>query len=278
MLEKMEVNTVCKSAKCPNIFECFGRSTATFMIMGNVCTRNCRFCGVEEGIPGNINVDEPGRIVKVVKEIGLKHIVVTSVTRDDLPDKGASCFAEVINRLKSIRKNIIIEILIPDFRGDKKLLKEIIDACPNIIGHNVETVPSLYKAIRPQADYRISLDVLYNIKKYNPKIYTKSGLMLGLGETMEQVIGVLEDLKRSRCDMITIGQYLRPSESQVPVKEYIEPDVFEQYRKVAEEMNFISVSSGTFVRSSYMSDKLFLDKVVSPLMGAGPEDYVEGIE
>lgn len=252
LLEKYSLNTVCDGANCPNRAECFSKKTATFMIMGNECSRNCRFCDVKMSknlMP--LDPNEPENLAKATMELGLKHVVVTSVTRDDLPDGGAEHFAKVIRAIRAKDKDIIIEVLIPDLQGNKDALKVVVDAQPDIINHNVETVPSLYTKVRPMAIYKRSLDVLEDIKEMNPKIFTKTGIMLGLGEEYEEVIEVFKDLREIDCDFLTVGQYLPPSTSHVELKEYIHPDLFEKYRQDAMDLGFKFVASSPLVRSSY---------------------------
>ncbi len=251
MLSRLSLHTVCEEANCPNLMECFGKRTATFMIMGRTCSRNCRFCNVESNIPAPLDKDEPGHIADAVKELGLKHVVITSVTRDDLADGGASHFADTIRAVKKYNRKVIVEVLIPDFKGDSKALSEVIDAGPEIINHNVETVPRLYRDVRPQADYAQSLEVIRRIREADRGIFSKSGIMVGLGETGDEVLSLFQDLRKAECDILTIGQYLAPSEKHYPVKEYIHPDIFRFYEEKAMEMGFRSVASGPFVRSSY---------------------------
>lgn len=251
LLADLNLNTVCQSALCPNQGECFARRTATFMIMGNTCTRNCRFCAVEHGRPEALDRDEPLRVAEAARRLGLKHVVVTSVTRDDLPDGGAGHFAATISALRAALPQAYIEVLTPDFRGDEKALTTIAFAKPDIFNHNVETVPRLYPEVRPQADYRRSLMVLKKIKDYDPTIYTKSGLMVGLGETADEVLQVMADLRAVGCDILTIGQYLRPSPQHLEIKEFITPETFAWYAEKGREMGFLYVASAPFVRSSY---------------------------
>jgi len=256
MLRNLSLHTVCEEAACPNRMECFGRKTATFMILGNVCTRNCRFCNVDKNQhPQPVDEHEPENVAKAVAKLKLRHVVITSVTRDDLPDGGAGQFARVIEEIKKLDNKVIVEVLIPDFKGDEGALATVVKACPEIINHNVETVPRLYPSVRPMAVYERSLKVLENVKKINSSIYTKSGIMVGLGEKKEEVLAVFEDLRRIGCDFLTVGQYLAPSKNHHPVIEYIHPDVFDEYRVKALEMGFSYVASGPLVRSSYQADK-----------------------
>lgn len=249
-LKDMSLNTVCQSARCPNMGECFAKKTATFMIMGNVCTRGCRFCAVEKGDPLPLDEDEPRRVARAARELGLKHVVVTCVTRDDIPDGGASHFARTVRELKKI-PGITVEVLVSDFMGKEESIETVVRAEPEVINHNVETVPRLYPKVRPQADYNRSLHLLKKVKEFNEHIYTKSGIMVGLGETEEEVIDVMKDLRRVNCDMMTIGQYLRPSKKHIEIAEYVTPDQFERYREIGYEMGFKYIASGPLVRSSY---------------------------
>ncbi len=251
ILREKGLNTVCESARCPNIAECFSKPTATFMILGNVCTRGCGFCSVEKGYPMAPVDDEPLKIAEASLEMGLRHVVITSVNRDDLPDKGARQFARTIDEVRRLNKSITVEVLTPDFSGSAESIMEVAESKPEIYNHNIETVPRLYKKVRPQADYKMSLELLKLVKEFYPDIITKSGIMVGLGEVKDEVIGVMKDMRNARCDALTIGQYLMPTKKNLPVIEYIEPDVFEFYKREGEKMGFKSVESGPFVRSSY---------------------------
>jgi len=251
LLKDSTLNTVCKEANCPNRMECYSHKTATFMIMGSICTRGCRFCNVEGGKPQCLDPEEPEKLARAVQTLGLKFAVVTSVTRDDLEDGGAAHFAAVIREVHSLDPPVGIEVLIPDFRGSRTSLERVVQAVPEIINHNIETVPSLYSVVRPGADYRQSLQLLARVKEMNPRIHTKSGLMLGLGEKKEEVLAVLHDLRESGCDFLTMGQYLAPSKKHLPVKKYVSPDTFNEYRTAALEMGFKAAACAPFVRSSY---------------------------
>ncbi|MEL7655890.1 MAG: lipoyl synthase [Bacillota bacterium] len=251
ILKSLSLNTVCDGAQCPNIGECFGNNTATFMILGNVCTRQCKFCAVTKGKTEPVNHSEPENIGIACKEMGLKHVVVTSVTRDDLPDGGAEHFAETVNEIKKRNPLSTIELLIPDLKGNWEALQTIIKSKPDIINHNLETVSTLYGEVRPQAQYERSLELLENVKKFDQDIYTKSGIMVGLGEKEEEIYSLMDDLRTFDCDILTIGQYLQPSKQHIEIKEYIHPVVFEKYKKAADEKGFKYVASGPFVRSSY---------------------------
>ncbi len=257
ILRKLNLHTVCEEAGCPNRGECFAKGRATFMLLGDTCTRNCRFCGVKKGVPLSPDSGEPQRIAKAARELGLKHIVITSVTRDDLKDGGAEEFANVIIKIRKLIPQARVEVLTPDFEGLREAIRKVVAAKPDIFNHNVETVPRLYSQLRPQAEYKRSLKVLEEIKKENGNIYTKSGLMLGLGEKEEEVLKVMKDLRESGCDILTLGQYLSPSKKHYPVYEFIHPDVFNLYKVEAEKMGFFSVSSGPFVRSSYYAEEVF---------------------
>ena len=250
LLRKRNLHTVCESAKCPNIFECFSKPTATFMILGNVCTRNCGFCAVFSGDPIPVNSFEPEEIAKTAVEMGLNHVVITSVTRDDLEDGGAKQFALTINAIRKMNSDISIEILTPDF-DPQNILKS---GKPDIYNHNIETVPRLYPKVRPQADYNKSLKILETIKKQAPEVISKSGIMVGLGEEFDEVISVMRDLRNVGCDAITIGQYLQPSKNHLPVEKFIYPEVFDQYKKIGNESGFKYTTSAPFVRSSYNAE------------------------
>lgn len=249
----LSLHTVCEEAACPNIGECFGRGTATFMILGSVCTRNCTFCNVSPGTPAPVDPGEPGRVAEAAAEMGLSHVVVTSVTRDDLPDGGAGHFAEVIKKLLPL--GVTVEVLIPDFMGDRKALCRVAAAGPHVINHNIETVFRLYPEIRPEAAYERSLALLSSARAINPKIRTKSGIMLGLGESRSEVESVLSDLRTAGCELLTIGQYLAPSLAHHPVAEYVKPSVFDELKAVALEKGFLHVASAPLVRSSYRAEE-----------------------
>lgn len=251
MLKKYSLSTVCEEANCPNRMECYSRKTATFMILGKECSRNCRFCNVSHGTLEEVDPKEPENLASAAVEMGLKHVVITTVTRDDLPDGGAGHFAKVVNAIRAKDSSITIELLISDLQGQQEAIKTVVDSKPEIINHNVETVPRLYKEIRPMAIYERSLDVLRQVKEMDDMILTKSGMMVGLGEKEEEVIEVMKDLRDVGCDFLTLGQYLRPSEKHYPVMEYVSPETFERYRIKAEELGFKFIASGPFVRSSY---------------------------
>ncbi|HEY4695910.1 MAG TPA: lipoyl synthase [Candidatus Hydromicrobium sp.] len=261
LINNLHLNTVCQSAKCPNIFECFSKKTATFMLMGDICTRNCGFCGIKSGKPEALDEDEPSRITGAVKRMGLKYIVITSVTRDDLSDGGSSHFAKTISAINGSSPHLKIECLIPDFKGNVDNLKILLAQNLNVLGHNIETIKRNFGIARKYADYEISLNILKFTKLLRPDIYTKSGFMLGLGENRKEIAELLADLKEVNCDIITIGQYLRPSQSNLPVKKYYRPEEFEGIRKLAESFNFKAVVSGIFIRSSYGAG-VILDKIL----------------
>jgi lipoic acid synthetase len=259
VLDGLGLHTVCQEAACPNRGECFSRAQATFLILGNVCTRNCTFCAVCRGNPQPPDAEEAARLVEAVKRLALSHVVVTSVTRDDLSDGGASVFGRVVACLRAAASGTTIELLIPDFRLDQQALEEVAGSFPDILAHNLETVPRLYPALRPDSDYRRSCRVLRTLKKLNPALVTKSGLMLGLGETRDEVCGVMDDLRECGVDELTLGQYLAPSRAHYRVREFVHPDVFSALREQALSRGFTSVSSGPYVRSSYRG-ALHLDK------------------
>ena len=255
LLRDLNLHTICEEASCPNISECFSKGTVTFLILGNICTRNCRFCGVKKGKPSPVDKEEPERVAEGVRRLNIRHVVITSVTRDDLPDGGAEQFAQTIISIKKRIEKITIEVLIPDFKGNKESIGKVVEANPDIIGHNVETVPRLYPDVRQAADYSRSLNVLKTVKELSNSIYTKSGLMLGLGEKEEEVIEVFKSLRGVDCDFLSLGQYLSPNLKAYPVKEYIHPDKFNDYRKRALSLGFLYVASGPYVRSSYLAEE-----------------------
>ena len=259
VVRRWKLHTVCESAACPNRHECYSQGKLTFMILGNICTRNCSFCLVEPGRPLPPDLDEPRRLCQAAKELGLKYVVVTSVCRDDLADGGSSAFAQTINILRQDSSDTRVEVLVPDFLGSLPALKKVVAARPNVLNHNVETVPRLYAAVRPQAAYLRSLELLRSAKVLDQGLLTKSGLMLGLGETKDEVIAVMKDLRRAGCDMVTLGQYLRPSLKHHEVVRYVTPDEFAEYGVVARRMGFSGVASGPSVRSSFGASELFDD-------------------
>lgn len=255
LLGGLNLNTVCHKALCPNIGECFSKGRATFLILGNVCTRNCKFCSIPKGEPTDIDLDEPRRVAEAVKKLNLKHVVITSVTRDDLPDGGSGIFAETVLRIRQKLPQSSIEILIPDFQGDEKAINNVVEVKPDIIGHNLETVPRLYKEVRQGASYERSLQVLATIKNLNNNIYTKSGLMLGMGEEQQELLNVFSDLSKVKCDFLSLGQYLSGGLNQYPVQEYLSPQVFDDFKEKALNYGFKFVISGPYVRSSYRAEE-----------------------
>ncbi len=257
ILRQNRLCTVCEAARCPNRWECFSRRTATFMIMGERCTRNCRFCAVPHGSPAPLDSREPGRVADAARKMELEHVVVTSVTRDDLPDKGAGCFAETIREIRRQLPRASVEVLVPDFCGSKTLLRQVLDAGPDVFNHNIETVSALYERVRPEADYRRSLDVLAEAAALRPDIPIKSGIMLGLGEHPEAVARSLADLLAADCSMLTMGQYLQPTREHLPVVRYVRPEIFEDWRQYALDAGFAAVAAGPLVRSSYRAREMF---------------------
>ncbi len=260
-LRDHHLNTVCESARCPNIEECFSRQTATFMIMGNTCTRSCKFCAVDGGKPEDLDPSEPQNVAQMVKILRLKHAVITSVTRDDLEDGGVQHFVDTVAEIKRVSPETSVEILTPDFWGKIDLLKILANADWQVFNHNIETVPRLYEKVRPEADYNRSLDVLATMGELCPGRFIKSGLMLGLGEGEAEVITVLEDLYRAGCRLLTLGQYLQPSPQHLPVEKYVHPQEFERYRVIAEKIGLKGIASGPFVRSSYQAETMFNKQV-----------------
>lgn len=257
LIKANRLHTVCEEALCPNIGECFSRGTATFLIMGSVCTRDCRFCAISRGRPDPPDPKEPSRVADAAREMGLDYLVITSVTRDDLPDGGAFLFAETITKIREGLPETHVEVLIPDFRGDPQALASVIAAGPDVLNHNIETVPRLYPTARPDASYPRSLALLERAKKENPQMPVKSGVMLGLGETSEEIEQTMRDLAGAGCDILTLGQYLQPSEENLPVNRFVHPDEFDQWRTAALAMGFSGVVSAPLVRSSYHASALY---------------------
>lgn len=256
ILKSLSLNTVCESAKCPNLCECFEKGIATFIIMGDICTRGCRFCAVKRAKPAAVDLNEPARIYEAVLQLCLRYAVITSVTRDDLADGGAFHYGKVVRYLRERLNEIKIEVLVPDFKGSIEALKIVYAAGIDIFAHNLDTPKKFYKYVKPASNYEVSLNVLKKAKMINRNIPVKSGLMLGLGETQEDVFTTMKDLRNAGCDMITIGQYLRPSSDKLKEHEFIPPKMFEKYEEMAYNLDFKSVNSGPFVRSSYFSNKL----------------------
>ena len=251
LLAQSNLHTVCQEANCPNISHCFEEGTATFLILGNVCTRGCTFCDVKRGIPLPVDEDEPERVAETVKKLNLNYAVITSVTRDDLDDGGASIFALTINGIKSSIPGCKVEVLIPDFGGSLESLETVLEAKPDVLNHNMETVQRLYPQVRKGADYRRSLYLLRNVKEVDKSMVTKSGVMLGLGESLEEIVELIRDLRNVDCNLLTIGQYLSPSNEHLPIAKFYHPDEFAELKVVGEEMGFAHVESGPLVRSSY---------------------------
>jgi lipoyl synthase len=253
LMRGKQLHTVCEEARCPNLGECWGRGTATFMILGDVCTRSCGFCAVKTGRPTELDTDEPLRVAEAVASMKLHHVVITSVNRDELRDGGASIFAETIRQIRIMEPRCRIEILIPDFKGEQLALDIVVDSAPDILNHNVETIPRLYSVVRPQAKYERSLEVLKYFKEHG--LVTKSGMMVGIGEEPDEVLEVMKDLRTSRVDILTIGQYLQPTKEHLPIDRYVTPDEFKMYKQKGLEMGFKFVESGPLVRSSYHADE-----------------------
>ncbi len=264
MLGELKLATVCQEAKCPNMGECWSGGTATFMLMGEVCTRGCRFCHIKTGNPkGKIDPLEPEKVAYSIAQMKLKYVVITSVDRDDLPDQGAGHFAQTVATIKKLDPGLIVEILTPDFRGVADLIWQVVDARPDVFAHNIETVERLTPKVRdPRATYRQSLEVLELVKRRDPTRYTKSSIMLGLGETDEEVLQTLKDLRQSGCDVVTFGQYLQPTTRHLKVIEFITPEKFAQWQSIAEGLGFLYVASGPLVRSSYRAGEFFMEGLV----------------
>jgi lipoic acid synthetase len=257
LVGKDRLHTVCQEAKCPNMWECFSQQTATFLIMGSRCTRNCRFCSIAQEPVEPPDPAEPDRVAAAARQMGLSYVVITSVTRDDLADGGAAFFAETIKAVHRRIPSARVEVLIPDFQGNAEALQAVLEARPDVLNHNIETVPRLYTLVRPQARYQRSLQLLSRVQKYTPGLPIKSGLMLGLGESSEEIRSTLRDLIDAGCRILTLGQYLQPSTAHLPVKRFVTPEEFEQWRQIAIEIGFSEVASGPFVRSSYHAKELY---------------------
>lgn len=251
MMRSLNLHTVCEEARCPNMGECWEHKAATFMILGDTCTRSCGFCAIKTGRPPVLDVDEPRRVAEALAELGLAHAVITSVNRDELPDGGAAIWADTIRRVKELSPRTSVEVLIPDFQGDWDALRVVMDAKPDILNHNLETVPSQYYRVRPQAKYRRSLDLLVKAKQIDPSAITKTGVMLGIGEQGDEMLEVLRDLVQVRVDILTLGQYLRPTMQHLPVDRYVTPEEFARWKELGEDMGIPHVESGPLVRSSY---------------------------
>lgn len=253
-------HTICEEAKCPNIGECWGKGTATFLILGDICTRNCRYCNVKHGIPSTVDFKEPEKVAAIVKKLGLRYVVITSVTRDDLKDGGARTFKETINSIRKV-SGAKLEVLTPDFKGDTDSIRTVLSAEPDVFGHNIETVERLFPLVRPQADYTRSMIFLKRIKEVDPKQITKSGLMIGLGESREEIIKTMRTLRLANVDILTIGQYLQPRADLEYVKKYYPPEEFSEFKVLGYEMGFRHVESGPLVRSSYHADEALLHNI-----------------
>ena len=260
LLRNAKLHTICEEAKCPNIAECFGSGTAVFLILGDVCTRNCRYCNVKHGTPLPLNSYEPKDVAESVKKLGLKYVVITSVTRDDLKDGGASVFSDTVREVKKSNPGCKVEVLIPDFKGERDSLKKVLGSDPDVINHNIEVVEYLFDSIRPDGDYRTSLELLNNIKEINKDMRTKSGFMIGIGENKKQIIKTMQDLRNVNVDFLTIGQYLQPTKNHVEIKKYYTPEEFEELKKIAINLGFKHVESGPLVRSSYHAQNAFSSK------------------
>ena len=266
LLTNLNLHTICESAQCPNAGSCFKRKTATFLILGNVCTRNCRFCAVDKGKPLPVDAEEPEHLLEAVEKLGLLYVVITSVTRDDLDDGGADQFVKSINIIHERRPGTRVEVLVPDFLGSPEAIRAVIAARPEVLNHNIETVPRLYPEVRSMADYRRSLELIAMAKALDTTVITKSGLMLGLGETKEEVIRVMRDLKESGCDLITLGQYLSPSSRHYHIARYVTPEEFAEFEDIARDIGFAEAASAPLVRSSYRAGDLY-DRAKKNLAG-----------
>lgn len=257
LFDELSLHTICENALCPNLGDCFSNRTATFLLLGDICTRNCTFCAVKKGVPCPVDEKEPQHLAEAVEKLGLRHVVITSVTRDDLPDSGAAHFARTIARLQEKDKALTVEVLIPDLGGSLRSLKMVVDAHPDVINHNLETVPRLYPQVRPKADFQRSLRLLGQARELDSHIVTKSGLMVGLGETRDELLQAMEELRKVNCDLLTIGQYLQPSAHHHPVVRYVPPEEFVEYESLGKAMGFCDVASVPLVRSSFNAAQLY---------------------
>jgi lipoic acid synthetase len=258
LLRASKLHTICEEARCPNIAECFGNGTAVFLILGDICTRSCRYCNVIHGTPKAINEEEPAAVAVSVNSLGLKYVVVTSVTRDDLQDGGASVFAETITAIKKKNNACKVEVLVPDFQGNTEALHTVLTAHPDVLNHNIEVVEPLFPQIRPQGNYKTSLRLLRTAKEIDAQLLTKSGLMVGLGETTEDIVSTMKDLRMALVDVLTLGQYLQPTKHHVEIKKYYTPDEFRALKTIALDLGFTHVESGPLVRSSYHAERTFV--------------------
>ena len=255
VMRSQSLHTVCEEAHCPNIGECWGRGTATFMILGDICTRSCRYCAVTSGRPAGLDLQEPSRLAQTVSDMGLDYCVITSVNRDDLPDGGSFIFASCIRKIREQAPNCRVEVLIPDFAGSWEALQMVLEAGPDVLNHNIESTRRVFPTVRPKGDYRLSLDLLAKSKELAPCIATKSGIIVGMGESAEEVLQTMADLREVQCDLLTVGQYLRPSQKHLPIDRFYTPSEFEHFREQGESMGFKHVASGPLVRSSYHADE-----------------------
>lgn len=257
LMARLDLHTVCKESLCPNIGECWNHGVATFMILGDVCTRGCRYCAVTKGVPQGLDLEEPHRIAEAVEVMGLRHVVITSVDRDDLPDGGASIFAETVRQIRKCRRQCVVELLVPDFKGSEQAIDTVLSTEPEVLSHNVETVPRLYPVARGGGKYKVSLRLLEHVKSFAPNVITKTGLMLGLGETPEEIREVLHDLVQRQVSILTVGQYLQPSGWHLPVQRYVHPQEFYEWKEYGESKGLVHVESGPLVRSSYLADQQY---------------------
>ena len=260
LVRTLDLHTVCQEAGCPNKWECWNRGTATFIILGDRCTRGCTFCGVEKGRPKEVDWREATKVAEAIRSLGLDYAVITSVTRDDLKDGGAALFAKIVEENKKINPDCTIELLIPDFKGQQEAIHKVVDSAPSVLGHNLETVKRLYPRVRPQADYKRSLNLLEHAKKRDGRVFTKSGLIIGFGETTKEIHQTMRDLKEVGCDILTVGQYLKPSRVHLPVEKFYTPEDFNELESRGREMGFAHVKAGPLVRSSYHADDFLLSK------------------
>ncbi|MGQ9910161.1 MAG: lipoyl synthase [Candidatus Flexifilum sp.] len=255
LMRSQTLHTVCEEAQCPNLGECWGRGTATFLMMGDTCTRSCGFCDIKTGRPSPLDWGEPNRVAEAVRAMNLRHVVITSVNRDERPDGGAPIFAMVIKRIRQLQPGCSIEVLIPDFKGNEAALRQVTDAQPEILNHNVETVPRLFRKVQPQDRYEWAMKTLENAKRFDPETLTKSGIMVGLGETFDELVQVMRDLAERQVDILTVGQYLQPSKAHLPVERFYTPEEFDRIKAIGLELGFKWVESGPLVRSSYRAEQ-----------------------